>query len=180
MNDSSSLLTTATICKWWLLQSEILPYENYLRNLFREPLDIFASAWQYISDGWNGFIALLSGFSPSEALSGMASGIISMFDNVWHTIKGSFLKSWNWIVGKLNKIPGVDISLAAEPPPAMTTNTLLTGGELKGIERGGISKTMNSNSKSVTDNSRKIGTVNIYPKETLSPGQLQEWQELNP
>ncbi|MCK7150967.1 phage tail tape measure protein [Enterobacter roggenkampii] len=141
---------------------------------------IFASAWQYISDGWNGFIALLSGFSPSEALSGMASGIISMFDNVWQTIKGSFLKSWNWIVGKLNKIPGVDISLAAEPPPAMTTNTLLTGGELKGIERGGISKTMNSNSKSVTDNSRKIGTVNIYPKETLSPGQLQEWQELNP
>ncbi|HDR2386408.1 TPA: phage tail tape measure protein [Enterobacter roggenkampii] len=141
---------------------------------------IFDSAWQYISDGWNGFIALLSGFSPSEALSGMASGIISMFDNVWQTIKGSFLKSWNWIVGKLNKIPGVDISLAAEPPPAMTTNTLLTGGELKGIERGGISKTMNSNSKSVTDNSRKIGTVNIYPKETLSPGQLQEWQELNP
>uniref|UniRef100_UPI000BA8C2DA phage tail tape measure protein n=1 Tax=Enterobacter roggenkampii TaxID=1812935 RepID=UPI000BA8C2DA len=105
---------------------------------------IFASAWQYISDGWNGFIALFSGFSPSEALSGMASGIISMFDNVWQTIKGSFLKSWNWIVGKLNKIPGVDISLAAEPPPAMTTNTLLTGGELKGIERGGISKTMNS------------------------------------
>lgn len=141
---------------------------------------IFASVWQYISDGWNGFIALLSGFSPSEALSGMASGIISMFDNVWQTIKGSFLKSWNWIVGKLNKIPGVDISLAAEPPPAMTTNTLLTGGELKGIERGGISKTMSSNSKSVTDNSRKIGTVNIYPKETLSPGQLQEWQELNP
>lgn len=51
---------------------------------------------------------------------------------------------------------------------------------LKGVERGGISKTINSNSKSVTDNSRKIDTVNIYPKETLSPGQLQEWQELNP
>jgi len=206
---------------------------------------IFASAWQFISDGWNNFIALLTGFSPSEALSGMASGIVSMFDKVWQTIKGSFLKSWNWIVGKLNKIPGVDIALAAEPPPdikrnnppqvvagnsiqpvnvppmpynikqveqpatvtpelkqvtyggnitqqltqntllpepppAIAPNVLLTGGELKGVERGGISKTINSNSKSVTDNSRKIDTVNIYPKETLSPGQLQEWQELNP
>ncbi|HHQ6151823.1 TPA: phage tail tape measure protein [Enterobacter hormaechei subsp. steigerwaltii] len=207
--------------------------------------DVFASAWQFISDGWNNFIALLVGFSPSEALSGMASGIVSMFDNVWQTIKGSFLKSWNWIVEKLNKIPGVNIALAAEsapdikknaipqpvanslaqpvnlppmpydvnlvespsittpeikqvtyggnitqqltqnalmpePPPAIAPNVLLTGGELKGVERGGISKTINSNSKSVTDNSRKIDTVNIYPKETLSPGQLQEWQELNP
>lgn len=109
----------------------------------------------------------------------MASGIISMFDNVWQVIKGGFLKSWNWIVGKLNKIPGVDISMAAESPPPLTSNTLSTGGELKGIERGGISKSINSNTKSVTDNSKKIGTVNIYPKETLSPGKLMEWQELN-
>lgn len=140
---------------------------------------IFASAWQFIKDGWNSFIALLTGFSPTQALGGMASGIISMFDNVWQVIKGGFLKSWNWIVGKLNKIPGVDISMAAERPPPLTTNTLSTGGELKGIERGGISKSINSNTRSVTDNSKKIGTVNIYPKETLSPGKLMEWQELN-
>lgn len=152
---------------------------------------VFSSVWQYISEGWDNFIALLKGFSPSEALSGMASGIITMFDYVWKTIKGSFQKSWGWIVGKLNKIPGVNISLGTEaqqlpqntllpePPSVISPNTLLTGGELKGIERGGISKTINSNTKSVTDNSRKIGTVNIYPKETLSPGQLQEWQGLN-
>ncbi|OAZ33669.1 phage tail tape measure protein [Klebsiella aerogenes] len=140
---------------------------------------IFASAWQFIKDGWNSFIALLTGFSPTQALGGMASGIISMFDHVWQVIKGGFLKSWNWIVGKLNKIPGVDISMAAESPPPLTTNTLSTGGELKGIERGGISKSINSNTRSVTDNSKKIGTVNIYPKETLSPGKLMEWQELN-
>lgn len=140
---------------------------------------VFASAWQFIKDGWNSFIALLTGFSPTQALGGMASGIISMFDNIWQVIKGGFLKSWNWIVGKLNKIPGVDISMAAESPPPLTSNTLSTGGELKGIERGGISKSINSNTKSVTDNSKKIGTVNIYPKETLLPGKLMEWQELN-
>ncbi len=178
---------------------------------------IFANAWQFISDGWNAFTALLAGFSPAKALKGMATGIVSVFDNIWQTIKDSFLKSWNWIVGKLNKIPGVNIGLAETSAQAaakneagavqapelkqvakaegvaapvtqnnytsnsqtlLTTNTLSTGGELKGIEKGGLSKTINSNSKSVTDNSRKIETVNIYPKEMLSPGQLMEYQEL--
>jgi len=155
---------------------------------------IFASAWQYISDGWNAFTALLAGFSPAQALKGMATGIMTMFDNVWQTIKDSFLKSWNWIVEKLNKIPGVNIGLAGtaaqdakqlaapmapdNPQSLLTANTLSTGGELKGIEKGGLSKTINSNSKSVVDNSKKIENVNIYPKEMLTPGQLMEYQEL--
>lgn len=140
---------------------------------------VFSAAWQGIKDGWNSFIALLAGFSPSQALSGMASGIVSLFDNVWQTIKGGFLKSWNWIVGQLNKIPGVDISLANESQSALTANTLSTGGELKGVDKGGISKTISSNSKSVTDNSKKIGEVHFHTKEALSPSQLMEWQELN-
>ncbi|EGL9570092.1 phage tail tape measure protein, partial [Salmonella enterica] len=118
---------------------------------------VFSTAWQFISEGWNSFIALLTGFSPSQALSGLASGIVSMFDNVWQSVKGGFLKSWNWIVEKLNKIPGVDISMANETSsPPLTVNNLSTGGELKGIDKGGISKSVSNNSGSVTDNSRKI------------------------
>lgn len=140
---------------------------------------VFFTAWQFISEGWNSFIALLTGFSPSRALSGLASGIVSMFDNVWQSVKGGFLKSWNWIVEKLNKIPGVDISMANETSsPPLTVNNLSTGGELKGIDKGGISKSVSNNSRSVTDNSRKINTVNIYPKEMITPGQLMEFQEL--
>ncbi|ECB3099179.1 phage tail tape measure protein, partial [Salmonella enterica subsp. enterica serovar Typhimurium] len=121
---------------------------------------VFSTAWQFISEGWNSFIALLTGFSPSQALSGLASGIVSMFDNVWQSVKGGFLKSWNWIVEKLNKIPGVDISMANETSsPPLTVNNLSTGGELKGIDKGGISKSVSNNSGSVTDNSRKINTV---------------------
>ncbi|EFQ8547471.1 phage tail tape measure protein, partial [Salmonella enterica] len=132
---------------------------------------VFSTAWQFISEGWNSFIALLTGFSPSQALSGLASGIVSMFDNVWQSVKGGFLKSWNWIVEKLNKIPGVDISMANETSsPPLTVNNLSTGGKLKGIDKGGISKSVSNNSRSVTDNSRKINTVNIYPKEMITPG----------
>ncbi|EAO0387632.1 phage tail tape measure protein [Salmonella enterica] len=140
---------------------------------------VFSTAWQFISEGWNSFIALLTGFSPSQALSGLASGIVSMFDNVWQSVKGGFLKSWNWIVEKLNKIPGIDISMDNETSsPPLTVNNLSTGGELKGIDKGGISKSVSNNSGAVTDNSRKINTVNIYPKEMITPGQLMEFQEL--
>ena len=140
---------------------------------------VFQSAWQSITDGWNSFVALLTGFSPLDSLAGMASGIVGLFDNVWNTIKATFLNSWNWIVEKLNKIPGVDISLSGgsgEQP--ITQNTLSTGGKLTGVEKGGISKTINSNAKSVTDQSKHYGQVNIYPKEALTPGQLAEWSEL--
>lgn len=140
---------------------------------------VFASAWQFISEGWNSFISMLTGFSPSQALSGLATGIVSLFDNVWLSVKNGFLKSWNWIVEKLNKIPGVDISMASTTSPPLTGNTLSTGGELKGIDKGGINKTISSNSKSVTDNSKKIGEVHFHTKEAMSPGQLMEWQELN-
>lgn len=136
------------------------------------------TAWKFITNGWNNFVAMLTGFSPVQALSGMASGIVSLFDNVWQTIKGGFLQSWNWIVEKLNKIPGVNISTAGDNTSPLT-NTLSTGSDLKGIEPGGINKTISSNSKAVTDNSRKIGEVHFHTKEAMTPGQLMEWQELN-
>lgn len=140
---------------------------------------LFSEAWAYISDGWNNFIALLTGFSPLDSLAGMASGIMGLFDNVWKAIKDTFLSSWNWIVEKLNKIPGVNIALSGDGgEQPVTQNTLSTGGKLTGIEKGGISKTINSNAKSVTDQSKHFGTVNIYPTESMSPGQLAEWNEL--
>jgi len=141
---------------------------------------VFSEAWEYISDGWNKFIALLSGFSPLQALGNMASGIVSVFDNVWNTIKDTFLSSWNWIVEKLNKIPGVNISLAGqEIPVSGTENTLSTGGKLTEIDKGGIGKSISSNASNVTDRRQSIGTLNINTQQPFTPGQLAEWQELH-
>ncbi|EHN7850567.1 phage tail tape measure protein, partial [Salmonella enterica] len=117
---------------------------------------------------WDRFVQILKAI---QTVIGLTLIPVSMFDNVWQSVKGGFLKSWNWIVEKLNKIPGVDISMANETSsPPLTVNNLSTGGELKGIDKGGISKSVSNNSRSVTDNSRKINTVNIYPKEMITPG----------
>lgn len=140
--------------------------------------DLFASVWEYISAGWNSFIALLTGFSPLDALSGMASGIMKLFDGIWQAIKNSFSASWSWIVDKLNMIPGVNISTTTTTPP-VTENKLSTGGQLRSVEPGGLSRTINnSNNNKVDKRGNSIGTVNIYPQEPFTPGKLQEWQEM--
>lgn len=140
--------------------------------------NLFASVWEYISAGWNSFIALLTGFSPLDALSGMASGIMKLFDGIWQAIKKSFSASWNWIVDKLNMIPGVNISTTTTTPP-VTENKLSTGGQLHSVEPGGISRTINnSNNNKVDKRGNSIGTLNIYQQEPFTPGKLQEWQEM--
>lgn len=140
--------------------------------------NLFTSVWEYISAGWNSFIALLTGFSPLDALSGMASGIIKLFDGIWQAIKNSFSASWNWIVDKLNMIPGVNISTTTTTPP-VTENKLSTGGQLRSVEPGGISRTINNSSNNKVDKrGNSIGTVNIYPQEPFTLGKLQEWQEM--
>ncbi|AIA41304.1 phage tail tape measure protein [Klebsiella pneumoniae] len=140
--------------------------------------NLFTSVWEYISAGWNSFIALLTGFSPLDALSGMALGIMKLFDGIWQAIKKSFSASWNWIVDKLNMIPGVNISTTTTTPP-MTENKISTGGQLRSVEPGGISRTINnSNNNKVDKRGNNIGTVNIYPQEPFTPGKLQEWQEM--
>lgn len=141
---------------------------------------VFGKAWASIKDGWNSFVALLAGFSVTATLGGMASGIMKLFANLWDSIKQTALSSLNWIISKLNKIPGIDIAElgAPVPTPPVMENNLSTGGQLKGIDSGGMSKTINSNSRAVTDNSRRIEKVEINMANGMTPQQLTEWQEL--
>ncbi|MDH2899279.1 phage tail tape measure protein, partial [Rahnella variigena] len=64
-------------------------------------------------------------------------------------------------------------------PPQPIGNDILTGGTVKGVERGGLKKEINTNTETTIDNSKKIGTVNIHPSKGLTPAELMEWQELN-
>lgn len=141
---------------------------------------VFGKVWEFIKDGWKSFVSLLSGFSVTETLGNMAQGIMNLFAGLWDNIKQTALSSLNWIVSKLNKIPGVNIAQLGEPvsPPPVIGNTLSTGSQLKGIEAGGVSKTINSSNRATTDNSKNIGKVEINMPNGMTPQQLSEWQEL--
>ncbi|WP_409311540.1 phage tail tape measure protein [Pectobacterium sp. B1J-3] len=156
--------------------------------------DVFSAVWASVVEGWNNVVEFISNFSLMDTMKNMVSGIGNVFSGLWDSLLSSFSSTYNWIIEKLNHIPGVNIDMpaaATSPVPSMPVdiakppenlsagnNTLLTGGNIKGIERGGLNKEINSNSKSYTDNSKKFGNVTIHANNGMTPEQLQEWEEL--
>ncbi|MGC6387229.1 phage tail tape measure protein [Ewingella sp. S1.OA.A_B6] len=162
-----------------------------------------------LRDGWLDVVKSFDINSPVESFEKIAGIIGNVFSKLWDTLKESFAGTYNWIVEKLNKLPGVNIELkdvpgtpppgvnpppgfaAAEnnmpetamkktlpPPPVAMGNQMSTGGIVKGVDRGGLSKEINSTTKTTIDNSKQIGTVNIHPAKGMTPAELMEWQEL--
>ncbi|WP_340618512.1 phage tail tape measure protein [Xenorhabdus entomophaga] len=74
---------------------------------------LFGSALQAIGQGWDKFWNWFSNFSLADALSGMAGGVSDLFSGLWDSIKASFSEAFDWIVEKLNYIPGVNIETKA-------------------------------------------------------------------
>lgn len=167
---------------WDDIKAAVMNTEAFkmVAGVVQDVAGIFGTVWKFISDGWNDFTALLAGFSVTETLGNMASGIMNLFANLWDNIKKTALTSLNWIITRLNKIPGVNIAEFGEPapPPPRVESNLTTGSQLKGVETGGINKTISSNSRSVTDNSKRIEKVEINITDGMTPQQLMEWQEL--
>ncbi|MDE8741405.1 phage tail tape measure protein [Pectobacterium polaris] len=155
--------------------------------------EIFASVWASVVEGWNSVVEFISNFSLMEAMGNMVSGIGNLFSGLWDSLMSSFSSAYGWIVEKLNHIPGVNIDMPvtatspvvspsdiAKPPESLKpgNNTLLTGGQVKGIERGGLNKEISNNNKSYTDNSKSFGNITINANKGMTPEQLQEWEEL--
>ncbi|EMA9486875.1 TPA: phage tail tape measure protein [Yersinia enterocolitica] len=145
--------------------------------------DVFSCVWQKIVSGWQWLVAAITGLSPLAGFSAMADSIGNVFSGLWDWLKSTFAETYNWIIDKLNIIPGVSIeaqSIAApQSSPINSANGLLTGGQMRNIDKGGINKEISNSSKSVTDNSKRIENVNITMPGGMTPGDLMEWQELN-
>lgn len=145
--------------------------------------DVFSGVWQKIVSGWQWLVAAITGLSPLAGFSAMADSIGNVFSGLWDWLKSTFAETYNWIIDKLNIIPGVSIeaqSIATpQSSPINSANGLLTGGQMRNIDKGGINKEISNNSKSVSDNSKRIENVHINMQGGMTPGDLMEWQELN-
>lgn len=142
---------------------------------------IFGEVWRLITVGWESVVAFFGGMSPVAAFTGFVDAIGNVFSGLWDWLMQSFGKTWNWIVSKLNMIPGVDIDLkpVADAAPDVSGLAGPAGLNAPQLERGGIARSMTSGAQSkVTDNSRKIGQVNIYPQNAETFDALMESREL--
>lgn len=91
---------------------------------------------------------------------GWVQAIVGIFDTVWGGVKSVFNDTINWIIEKLNLIPGVDIStnISAGSMPSVDAISPVQAN----LTRGGISQQIANanNSKSTT-----VGNINIYPQK---------------
>lgn len=148
---------------------------------------VFASVWASIVQGWDDVVSYFAGLSPVAAFTGFADTIGDVFNKLFDVLKSTFAASYNWIVEKLNKIPGVDIDLKTTSVPSMAQGmaapsggqSLLTGTRTgTAIPRDGLMSQVKSDSKTTIDNRKTWGDINITAPNGITPGQLSEWQEI--
>lgn len=145
---------------------------------------LFSYLWNAITEGWRNVVNFFMGLSPVQAFTDFKDSISNIFTGLWDYLKNSFAATYNWIVDKLNMIPGVDIEMKSVTPDVSTSvqpggQPLLTGSNLQSTGRGGIlgqvsqSTSNNNNAKTQT-----IGQVQFNVTQPLSPQALQENMEL--
>lgn len=144
----------------------------------------FIQTWQAITDGWNAVCNFFSDSPIDKTFEAMGNSIKAIFSKVWQSITDSFRSVYNSIVETLNYLPGVNIetkttgTVDGSPAPAGAAG-LLVGGQLSGVEKGGISRQISNNRTQSIDNSKRYDTVNINVTNGMSPTDLAEWTALD-
>ncbi|ECL8477511.1 phage tail tape measure protein [Salmonella enterica] len=139
----------------------------------------FDNAWKSIEDGWNTLTNWFKNFSLADTFGTIAAGIGKLFDGIWASIKSTFAGTWNWIVEKLNKIPGVNISTTQQDIAPTPAPTLITGNHAAPIQGGPVSHQIsNVPNKGATHIDRGVHIENLNVDTMPTPGQLAEYQEL--
>ncbi|EEI4447836.1 phage tail tape measure protein [Salmonella enterica] len=152
--------------KW--LQSAIAPVVGW-----------FSDTWKSIEDGWNNLTNWFKNFSLADSFGNITTGIGKLFDGIWDAIKKTFSGTWNWIVEKLNKIPGVNISTAQQDIAPTQPPSLITGNRAAAIPGGPVSSQIsNSKTEKVVSDHRSVNIQNLNVDTMPTPGQLAEYSEL--
>ncbi|HGG6427034.1 TPA: phage tail tape measure protein [Salmonella enterica subsp. enterica serovar Kottbus] len=165
---------------WDDIKAAIMDTEAFhiLQKVINAVVGWFDDAWKSIEDGWNALTNWFKNFSLADTFGNITAGIGRLFDGIWESIKQTFSGTWNWIVEKLNKIPGVNISTAPQDVAPAPAPDLTTGGRAMAVQGGPISHQIN--------NSRGGNTIHNDVKQYITqhidtmptPGQMAEYSEL--
>ncbi|MEB5958812.1 phage tail tape measure protein [Enterobacter sichuanensis] len=147
-----------------------------------------AGIWYAVSH-WDELKAAIMDSAPFQFISGVLDSfgtvagtavekVKGVFTGLWSWLRSTTMSSINWLIGKLNKIPGVNIDalggdVEMEPPKLPP----VAGLNAPQFNEGGAGKTLSS-STAKTDNSRTIGQMNVYPQNRETLDSLLESREL--
>lgn len=157
---------------------------QWLMGTIQQVGAFFADTWSTIVTGWQNVVNFFMSLSPVQAFVDFKNTITNVFKGLWDYLKNSFASTYNWIVEKLNMIPGVDIEMKSVmpdvTPPGNKTGgaPLLTGGNALPAGKGGIIGQVSQSSSRTDSKSMTIGSVQYNVMQPLTPQQLQENMEL--
>ncbi|HFW5072146.1 TPA: phage tail tape measure protein [Salmonella enterica subsp. diarizonae serovar 61:l,v:z35] len=152
---------------------------KWLQSAIAPVVDWFNDAWKSIEDGWNALTNWFKNFSLADSFGNITAGIGKLFDGIWDAIKKTFLGTWNWIVEKLNVIPGVNISTVQQNVAPTPQPALITGNRAAAIPGGPVSSQIsNSKTEKVVSDHRSVNIQNLNVDTMPTPGQLAEYSEL--
>lgn len=165
-DDIKAAIMDTQAFKW--LQSAIAPVVGW-----------FSDTWKSVEDGWSALTNWFKNFSLADSFGNITAGIGKLFDGIWDAIKKTFSGTWNWIVEKLNKIPGVNISTAQQDIAPTQPPALITGNRAAAIPGGPVSSQIsNSKTEKVVSDHRSVNIQNLNVDTMPTPGQLAEYSEL--
>src|SRR5471030_1415893 len=107
------------VTHWDELKAAIVETDafQWVMSVIGDVGQVFADVWGSISQGWDNTVAFFLGLSPVAAFEGFADTIGNVFSKLFDILKNTFASTYNWIVEKLNKIPGVNIDLKTTETP---------------------------------------------------------------
>ncbi|EBX9425311.1 phage tail protein [Salmonella enterica subsp. enterica serovar Mikawasima] len=151
---------------------------HILQKVVNAVVGWFDDAWRSIKDGWDNLTNWFKNFSLADTFGNITAGIGKLFDGIWDAIKKTFLGTWNWIVEKLNKIPGVNISTAQQDIAPTQPPELITGNRAAAIPGGPVSSQISNNKSEKIIRSDVKQDITLHVDTMPTPGQLAEYSEL--
>ncbi|EPC4839140.1 phage tail tape measure protein [Salmonella enterica] len=151
---------------------------KWLQSAIAPVVDWFNDAWKSIEDGWNNLTNWFKNFSLADSFGNITAGIGKLFDGIWDAIKKTFLGTWNWIVEKLNVIPGVNISTVQQNVAPTPQPALITGNRAAAIPGGPVSSQISNNKSEKIIRSDVKQDITLHVDTMPTPGQLAEYSEL--
>ncbi|ECF2557242.1 phage tail tape measure protein [Salmonella enterica subsp. enterica serovar Ahuza] len=165
---------------WDDIKAAILDTQAFhiLQRVVNAVVGWFDDDWRSIKDGWDNLTNWFKNFSLADTFGNITAGIGKLFDGVWSAIKNTFLGTWNWIVEKLNKIPGVNISTAQQDIAPTQPPVLITGNRAAAIPGGPISSQISNNKSEKIIRGDVKQDITLHVDTMPTPGQLAEYSEL--
>ncbi|EEC7162779.1 Phage-related tail protein [Salmonella enterica subsp. enterica serovar Braenderup] len=151
---------------------------HILQKVVNAVVGWFDDAWRSIKDGWDNLTNWFKNFSLADTFGNITAGIGKLFDGIWDAIKKTFSGTWNWIVEKLNKIPGVNISTAQQDIAPTPQPALITGNRAAAIPGGPVSSQISNNKSEKIIRSDVKQDITLHVDTMPTPGQLAEYSEL--